>query len=211
MIFLSFPLVGRVAQHKRVYARLRRAMARRVGVVAMSDILSRIQTLVRSGDYIVSRHGFRELAADDIVAEDALAGVDAAFVVEEYRESRKEPSVLVLQYSTTDGQLVMWGVPKNAGRPAIRDSLPARAGTMVERLQEADQMTTRNSKEFIHEGKYVAEVPVELIEDDTAWSPYLSPADVKKLDAVRLALRRGDVAEAAKHGRVFELTPVAAK
>ena len=211
VIFLSFPLVGRVAQHKRVYARLRRAMARRVGVVAMSDILSRIQTLVRSGDYIVSRHGFRELAADDIVAEDALAGVDAAFVVEEYRESRKEPSVLVLQYSTTDGQLVMWGVPKNAGRPAIRDSLPARAGTMVERLQEADQMTTRNSKEFIHEGKYVAEVPVELIEDDTAWSPYLSPADVKKLDAVRLALRRGDVAEAAKHGRVFELTPVAAK
>ncbi|MBI2717011.1 MAG: hypothetical protein HYX37_21575 [Rhizobiales bacterium] len=72
-------------------------------------------------------------------------------------------------------------------------------------------MTTRSSKEFIHEGKYAAEVPVELIEDDTAWSPYLSPADVKKLDAVRIALRAGDIAEAAKHGRVFELTPVAAK
>jgi hypothetical protein len=82
---------------------------------------------------------------------------------------------------------------------------------MVERLQEADQMTTRSSKEFIHEGKYAAEVAVELIEDDTAWSPYLSPADVKKLDTVRLALRRGDITEAAKHGRVFELTPVAAK
>ena len=72
-------------------------------------------------------------------------------------------------------------------------------------------MTTRRSKEFIHEGKYCAEVPVELIEDDTAWSPYLSPADVKKLDAVRLALRVGNVAEAARYGRVFELTPVAAK
>jgi hypothetical protein len=72
-------------------------------------------------------------------------------------------------------------------------------------------MTTRKSKEFIHEGKYVAEVPVELIEDDTAWSPYLSPAEVEKLDTVRLALRRGDTAEAAKHGRVFELTPVTAK
>lgn len=71
--------------------------------------------------------------------------------------------------------------------------------------------TTRPSKKFIHEGKYAAEVPVELIEDDTAWSPYLSPAEVDKLDAVRLALRRGDIAEAAKHGRVFELTPVAAK
>jgi hypothetical protein len=69
----------------------------------------------------------------------------------------------------------------------------------------------RKTKEFIHEGKYAAEVTVDLIEDETAWSPYLSPSDAQKLDTVRLALRRGDVAEAAKHGRVFELTPVAAK
>jgi hypothetical protein len=69
----------------------------------------------------------------------------------------------------------------------------------------------RKSKEFIHEGKYAAEVAVSLIEDDSTWSPYLSPDDVLKLDTVRLALRRGDIAEAAKHGRVFELTPVAAK
>jgi hypothetical protein len=69
----------------------------------------------------------------------------------------------------------------------------------------------RTSKEFVHEGKYAAEVVVELIEDDTAWSPYLSPSDAHKLDAVRLALRCGDIAEAAKHGRVFELTPVAAR
>jgi hypothetical protein len=34
---------------------------------------------------------------------------------------------------------------------------------------------------------------------------------VHKLEAVRLALRRGDIAEAAKYGRVFELTPVGAK
>ena len=70
---------------------------------------------------------------------------------------------------------------------------------------------TRKSIKLIHEGKYAAEVPVELIEDDTAWSPYLTPADVSKLDTVRLALQRGDLAEAAKLGRVFELTPVAAK
>ena len=63
----------------------------------------------------------------------------------------------------------------------------------------------RKSIELIHEGRYAAEVPVELIEDDTGWSPYLSPEDAKKLDAVRLALRRGEIAEAAKHGRVFEL------
>jgi hypothetical protein len=70
---------------------------------------------------------------------------------------------------------------------------------------------TRKSIKVIHEGKYAADVPVELIEDDTAWSPYLSPDDVRKLDTVMLALRRGDIAEAAKHGRVFELKPVAAE
>jgi hypothetical protein len=78
-------------------------------------------------------------------------------------------------------------------------------------FSEADKTMTRKSKEFIHEGKYAAEVPVELIEDDTAWSPYLTPEDVHKLDTVRLALKRGDIAEAAKYGRVFELIPVAAE
>jgi hypothetical protein len=70
--------------------------------------------------------------------------------------------------------------------------------------------TTRKRTKLIREGRYAAEVAVELIEDHTAWSPYLSPEDVRKLDAVRLALRRGDIAEAAKYGRVFELTPVSA-
>ena len=70
-------------------------------------------------------------------------------------------------------------------------------------------MTTKNK--FIREGKYAAEVSVELIEDETAWSPYLSPGDARTLDNVRLALRRGDIAEAAKYGRVYELTPIAAK
>ena len=71
--------------------------------------------------------------------------------------------------------------------------------------------STRKSKEFVHEGKFAAEVSVELIEDDTAWSPYLSAEDVHKLDTVRLALKRGDIVEASKYSRVFELTPVAAK
>jgi hypothetical protein len=66
----------------------------------------------------------------------------------------------------------------------------------------------RKSVELIHEGRYAAEVPVELIEDGTGWSPYLSIEDAKKLDAVRLALRNGEIAEAARHGRVFELNPI---
>jgi hypothetical protein len=69
----------------------------------------------------------------------------------------------------------------------------------------------RSSVELIHEGKYAAEVPIELAYSDESWSPTMSLDDAKKLEAVRLALKRGDIAEASKHGRVFELTPVAAK
>jgi hypothetical protein len=86
----------------------------------MSETLRRVQTLVSSGDYIISRHGFRELAADDIVAQDAVAGLQTAILVEDYPDSRKEPSVLVLQYDRSGRPIhVMWGVPKAYGRPAI--------------------------------------------------------------------------------------------
>lgn len=61
----------------------------------------------------------------------------------------------------------------------------------------------RKMIELIHEGKYAAEVPIELHYSDDSWSPTMSADDARKLDAVKLALRRGDVAEAAKHGRVF--------
>lgn len=70
-------------------------------------------------------------------------------------------------------------------------------------------MNTRKSTKLIREGKFAAEVAVELIEDETGWSPYLSMEDATKLDMVRKALAAGDLSEAAKHGRVFELMPVA--
>ena len=70
---------------------------------------------------------------------------------------------------------------------------------------------TRKSIKLIHEGKYAAEVTIDLEYSDERWSPTMSADDACKLDAVRLALRAGNLAEAAKLGRVFELTPVAAK
>ena len=71
-------------------------------------------------------------------------------------------------------------------------------------------MMTRKRTELIHEGKYAAEVEIELHYSDESRSPTMSLDDARKLETVMLALRRGDLAEAAKHGRVFELTPVAA-
>ncbi len=72
-------------------------------------------------------------------------------------------------------------------------------------------MIRKKRTKLIHDGKYAAEVETELEYTDETWSPTMSGADALKLDSVRLALRRGDIAEASKHGRVFELTPVAAK
>ena len=68
----------------------------------------------------------------------------------------------------------------------------------------------RKTIELIHEGKYAAEIEVELLYSDDSWSPTMSLEDARKLETVRLALKRGDIAEAAKYGRVFELIPVAA-
>jgi hypothetical protein len=70
---------------------------------------------------------------------------------------------------------------------------------------------TRRRLEFIREGKYAAEVEIELHYSDDSWSPTMSADDARKLETVMLALRAGNIAEAAKYGRVFELTPVAAK
>jgi len=70
-------------------------------------------------------------------------------------------------------------------------------------------MRKRHHKKYIHEGQYVAEVEVELLDTDEGWSPYLSLDDAKRLDDVRVALRTGDVKAASRLARVFLLTPVA--
>ena len=70
-------------------------------------------------------------------------------------------------------------------------------------------MMKRKYKKLIHAGKFVAEVDVELLVTDEGWSPYLSLDDAEKLDRVRKALQKGNVASASRMARVFTLTPVA--
>ena len=73
---------------------------------------------------------------------------------------------------------------------------------------EETPMTRRRQTKFVHEGEYVAEVEVELIESTEGWAPYLSLEEAQKLDEVREALRRGDLTTASKLARIFRLTPV---
>lgn len=69
-------------------------------------------------------------------------------------------------------------------------------------------MSQRKQTKLVRAGRYAAEVDITLIEDDTGWAPYLSVDDARRLDQVRQALISGDVAAAAKLGRIFRLTPV---
>ena len=69
-------------------------------------------------------------------------------------------------------------------------------------------MSNRQTTRLIREGQYAADVEVELIEEEGGWSPYLTPETAYKLDDVRDALKKDDLATASRLARVFRLTPV---
>lgn len=68
--------------------------------------------------------------------------------------------------------------------------------------------TRRRTTRIIHEGNYMAEVEVDLIDSDEGWSAYLSLHDAYKIADVRKASQEGNVDSAATHGEVYSLTPV---
>ena len=70
-------------------------------------------------------------------------------------------------------------------------------------------MKKRKHTKLVPEGKYVAEVDIELIDTPEGWSPYLTLEDAYKLDDVREALRKGDLDSASRLARLYTLTPVA--
>lgn len=69
-------------------------------------------------------------------------------------------------------------------------------------------MMLRKKTKYIHAGRYVAEVEVELIDSEDEWAPYLSVEDATRLDEVRKALRREDLESASNYGRIYKLEPI---
>jgi len=75
-------------------------------------------------------------------------------------------------------------------------------------LELDEKSCFRSGTKYVHEGKYMAEVEVELIVRKNEWSPYLTLEDAYKLDDVREPLRRGDVKTAAENAKIYTLQPV---
>lgn len=86
----------------------------------MSQLFQQILDLINRSEVRISAHGYDELAEDDVLVKDVIAGVADAVVIEDYPEYPKGPCVLVLQ-SDHHGQPVhvVWGIPRNASSPAV--------------------------------------------------------------------------------------------
>ena len=71
------------------------------------------------------------------------------------------------------------------------------------------QMNVTSSTQLVREGNLLAEVRVNLLQEEGGWSPYLSLDDANKLDDVRAALRQGDLDRASKlSDQIYSLTPL---
>jgi hypothetical protein len=77
-------------------------------------------------------------------------------------------------------------------------------------FQKEKTMNVRKMKKFIHEGKYAAEVEVELVETENGWAPYIKLEDALKLDELRIALKHGDLEKAKEMAKIYLLKPIAA-
>ena len=86
----------------------------------MSDTFRRIVELVRGGNIQISVHGYDEMAADGILAGEAIEGAVVATVVEDYPDYFKGPCTLVLQRDRGGNPIhVVWGIPREHTSPAV--------------------------------------------------------------------------------------------
>jgi hypothetical protein len=86
----------------------------------LNSTLARIQALVADNQIRLSLHAFREMAADDILLDDILKGINSAITIEDYFDANRGPTVLVLQRDAAEDPVhVVWGIRKDSQGPAV--------------------------------------------------------------------------------------------
>ena len=86
----------------------------------MSQTLQKILELVKQNQIQIAAHGYDELAEDNILAREVLAGVLEAILVEDYPDYAKGPCVLVLQKDKQGKPIhVVWGIVRDTSSPAV--------------------------------------------------------------------------------------------
>ena len=179
----------------------------------MSGTLEHIRALGKRLNIQISVHGYEELAADKIRVRDVVKGLAKAVLIEDYPDY---PQGAVLPRATA-----RWSGPAHScslGYPCwarltggLGDGLSTGPHEMGRDVAKETDMTAKLTRRLIREGDFVAEVDVHLVEEEGGWSPYLSLEDAGKLDAVREALRAGDITRGAKLAtHLYRLTPVEA-
>jgi len=89
-------------------------------ILLMSQTFEQIRQLVARNEVRISAHGYDELADENVLVRDVIAGLESAVIVEDYPDYHKGPSVLVLQKDKQENPIhVVWGIPKNAETPAV--------------------------------------------------------------------------------------------
>lgn len=87
-------------------------------VTDLSKTLERVQTLVARGEVRVSLHGYEQLAAGMVRVRDAVDGLGADVVVEDYPDYPKGPCVLVLEHDGDGRPIhVVWASRRVRIRP----------------------------------------------------------------------------------------------
>ena len=85
----------------------------------MGILFDQIKGLVKSGNILISAHGYDELANDGIFIKDVIR-VEEARLITEYPDHGKGPCMLVLQNDRNNLPIhAVWGIPAGKESPAV--------------------------------------------------------------------------------------------
>jgi len=66
---------------------------------------------------------------------------------------------------------------------------------------------TKTKRIYIND--IMAEIDVAMTEEPKAWGPHIEPSELDRIDAVRDAIKAGNLKDTAKEARLYSVKPLA--